>query len=1195
MNRPCFPWMMNLFLTLALCCVGAGADTNAREVEEDNSLASTFVTPHQEWAKPFAGGPVRALFFVYTGPYQGTWEDTHTRVRQVVELMERFDVQGEAVLFCGRGNKWVFHGLNLGEARCERLLQKPYDLYVIAGFSMEKLPAKIQYLVLKQVTQGAGLVFCGPGAPRYMTGKRQVKPTPPELTAGLPALDEKTPAQVVSAYRLGRGRGVWLRYDSQSLVPAPEFSRRELVNFEYRMLWVGRAVLWAARREGAVQVKSVFGDAALSVNRASPRQVGRVLLTGTGPKPVRVTPVMTLRRAVDGATVALPSREVTVTPGETSRLPVTLPRLRAGDYFLDVVVRSAHGVETCGAGALTVTSDFGIERVDLDRSFVEPGQTLRATVTLRGNPPAGSTLQVQFRDSYDRVQTRSRTPLKPGQTHSSFAYHADSLATIEMRAEAVLLVDGLEVDLKDALFTVPKRRHNRFNFVIWDAARDALGYYACRQVQRAGFEVCLLGSMGRLTQQPTALRACDFSLVPYSTRILDPKDDRGYMKPVCWNDEPAVGEYVQRIVDNQERLRQQGVFVYSLGDEGVTKGCCVHPACLAAYRRYLADRYGSIEKLNASWGTTYQSFAEVDLLDHSDNMENAAAKTCFPRWYDRQAFARFNLMQFSGRFVKAYRRLDPQALTGFEGTGGFGDDYDAILSINGFYGPYPSIGDDILRWVAPKALVNSNWMGYTKTGDALANAAWRMVMKGKNSIWYWMWSGIGNWRGYLRPTLDYWPAIEDLTREMRPVRRGLGDLLMNSEMTHSGIGIFYSLPSALSCRLEKSNQFLTAKSVHEAWTRWTYELGLDLRYLTSNKLRQDALTNDGFRVLLLPMTQALSREEAQVIRRFVENGGTVVADVRPGLFDEHCKPLKAGRLDEMFGIRRTGRGKAVEAPLSLSLTLAGKKLSLRLDKVRLDAEVTATTGTALVRVEQTPAFIVNHVGRGTAILLNFQLLTSKPATPAAAQARRLLRFLYQVAGVRGIIRVTSPEGSPLPLTETRVWRNGEALVFGLWRHMENAWFSPKSGTTAGQPVAVRISLPTARYVYDLRAGKYRGRVNRVDTHLRWGRASFYLASPYPLRRLTLGTFPKTPRRGSEVTVGITLSVPRDTRERQAVWVSVTDPEGNHPLWGNRVVLLKRGEGTTRFRVAWNDLPGRWRVTATELFSRCTAQASWHVE
>ncbi|NCO38574.1 MAG: hypothetical protein COZ06_22595 [Armatimonadetes bacterium CG_4_10_14_3_um_filter_66_18] len=1170
------------------------ADTNAKEVEEDNSLASTLITPHKEWAKGYVNGPVRALFFVYTGAYDGTWEDTGTRVRQVVELGQRFDLQSDAVLFCGTGNKWVFHGLKLGEDRARRLLAKPYQLYVLAGFGMDKLPAEFQYLILKQVAQGAGLLCCGPGASDYLAPKRLIDPTPAPLVQGVPALDAKAPAQTVSAYRLGKGRGVWLKYDTQSLVPAPEFSRVGLRELDYRMLLVGRAALWAASREGEVSVTTVLGDTPFVARQADAQTAGDVVVTNTGTKPLQATVSLALCRASDGLKTSLPDRAVDLVAGQACPVAVNLPRLRAGEYFLDAVVKSKRGMEACGAAAFAVESDFGVESVTVAQSFVERGEALKGAAALRGTSPADAVLRIRFRDSYDRVLSQQEFKPAAGQSEYPFEYRPDAFATLEMRAQAVLLAGGQEVELKEALFTVPKRRQNQFNFVMWDAGMDALGYYAWRQMQEAGYNVCLLGSLGAQRKQPAVLRACDASIAPYSTRILDPKDEQGQMQPVCWNDDPAATTYVQGIVGNQKFLREQGVFVYSLGDEGVTKGCCVSPACIAAYRKYLAAQYETIDRLNASWGTTYKAFDEVDLLDHSDNMENAAATTCSPRWYDRQAFARYNLMQFVGRFVRTYQGLDPQALTGFEGTGGFGDDYDAILGTNEFYGPYPDIGDDILRSVAPKQLVSSNWMGYSKTGDALSDAAWRMVMKGKNSIWYWMWSGIGNWRGYLRPTLDFWPAIDDLTQEMCPVKEGLGDLLMQADMAHSGIAVFYSLPSALSCQLEHSKEFLNAQTVHERWTQLTYDLGLDFRYLTSGLLEQGALTNAQFKAIILPMTQALSAEEAATIRRFAEQGGTVIADVRPGMFDEHCKPATPGLLDDLFGIRRTGRGKALDAPVTLTASLGQRKLDLQLAKVKLDAEVEAAAGQALATADKTPALIVNTVGKGRAILLNFQLLTDKPEDTSTARARRLLRFLYDAAGVRGAVSVASPKGEPLPLTETRVWQDGDALVFGLWRQMENAWFSPKGGTAAGKPVSARVTLPAARHLYDLRAHKYLGSVNRLDTQLRWGRASFFLASPYKLGAPKIALSAQTPARGQTLTASLSLDIPAGTKERHSLWVEVSDPSGRRPLWGQQVVVLQGGKGQVQFHTALNDPAGKWRVKATELFSGQAAEASWAI-
>lgn len=1186
-----------VILTLAIFSApnSVWGDTNAQEVEEDCSLASSLITPHKPWGRGHIGGSIRTLFFIYTGPYDGTWEDTGTRVREAVELCQRFDLDAEAVLVCGRGDgPWTFHGVSLGEARAERLLEKPYDLYCLGGVAMEKLPAKIQYLIIKQVARGAGLLCCGPGASEYMVDRRRILPTPTALTAGLPVLDDKKPYDIVSAYNLGKGRGVWLNYAAHALTPYKPFSPRSLAEYDYWMLLVGRAALWAASRQGHVAVESVLGEQAAVIRRDQMPLSAQVILSNSGAKPLEATVSFELCRADDGNRKDLGQAKVTLAAQGSTPVFVQLPRVRTGDYFLDAVVRSSDGIEAFGAGLFTVESDAGVGGIALDRTFVEVGDTIYGTVRLRGTPPANSVLQLRFRDSYDRVLQQREMVLGPGQTELALEYRADQFATNWMRAEAALVVAGEEVEVKQASFSVPKRRQGRHNFVMWDAPMDVLGVYAWRQLQEAGMSACLIGSMGAEPRPlPPSLYACDASLVPYATRILDEKDEQGFMKPCCWNDEQNIMQHVQKIVDGQKNLREQGVFVYSLGDEGVTKGCCVHPACIEAYRRYLADQYGTIENLNASWGTTYGSFTEVDLLDRTDNMEMASIRTCFPRWYDRQAFARWNLSHYVSRYVEAFSRLDPHALTGYEGTGGFGDDYDAILGTNQFYGPYPSIGDDIIRSAFPRDRVRSNWMGYSKTGDALSDAAWRMVMKGMDSIWFWMWCGIGDWRGYLRPTLDYWPATADLMQEMKPVRQGLGDLLLRSDMTHSGIAIFYSLPSALSCQLENGNQFVSAQSTHETWALLTYELGLDFRYLTSGMLKRGALDPNEFKVLLLPMTQAVSPEEADIIRRFVEAGGMVIADVRPGIYDGHCKPLMPGALDDLFGIRRTGRGTPADEAVSINASLAGHNLNVRLPKVRVDKEVQPTAATAFSRVSETPVLLINQVGAGSAVLLNFQFVLG-PSHDEAAAARKVLAFLYDLAGAKAAVQVTSPTGEPLPRTETRIWRTGAGLVFGIWRHMENVWFGPKTATTAGPPVPVRITLPEAQYVYDLRGQRSLGRVREVETKLRWGRASFYLALPYPVPEPRIALSTPNPKPGEVVEASVSLAIPAHARERFAVWVEVADPQGNRPQWGREVVILEQGHGAVAVPTPYNAAPGTWKLRVTELFSNQSVEATWTV-
>lgn len=1191
-----------LVLSVLLSVSAALAVTNAQEVELEHSLKTSLVTPHFQWAKGYVKGPIRALFFIYSGSYDGTWADEGTRLREVIELSQRFDVNADAVYFGGSGDKkWDFHGNKFGADRAEKLLQKPYQLYVIGGFPLAKLPAKMQYEILNQVAQGAGLLCCGPGS-EFLTDKRKLA-TPPYLTEALPTLPDpgdsthtksKNLGEYAATYKLGKGRGVWLRYGSVSLTPTNQFSYRGLHEIDYWMLLVGRAAQWAAGLEGEVQFGTVLGKQPAHVPLLGGK-AGDVTLSSTGN--VSGTLALQLVRAEDGQVTTLGETPVQVVQGVPTIMPVNAPKLRAGDYYVNAVVRSKRGAETFGAGTLIVDSDYGVENVTVDQAFIEQGSTLDGRATVRGNAPEGSVLRVRFRDSYDRILAQQDFPVKAGQTYP-FTYKAGPFDTILMRVEAVLLSGKTEVEQKTAQFNVPKRRQGQFNFVMWDAPNDCLGYYAWRKLQEAGMNTDLVGSFGSAkdpVQPRKVLEACDASVIPYSTRIQDPKDENGYMQPVCWNDEPKVTEYVNNIVQAQRLQREKGVFVYSLGDEGVTLGCCVHPACLAAYRKWLQGQYGTIDKLNDSWSTKYASFEEVNLLDPKDNLEGASSKTNFPRWYDRQAFARYNLMQFSGRFVEAYKTIDPLAMTGFEGTGGFGDDYDSICSINPFYGPYPSLGDDIVRSIYSRERVRSNWMGYSKTGDALSDAAWRMVMKNMDSCWYWMWSGIGNWIGYIRPTFDFWESTQDLCDEMKPVREGLGDLLLKVQPTDSGIAVLYSLPSALSTSLENTKDFNTTQADHEMWTQLTYDLGLDYRYVTTKLLTPELLKQRGVKVLWLPLSQALSVQEAQTIRQFVQDGGTVLADVRPGVYNEHCKPLAQGMLDDVFGIKRAARGKSANGPVTLKGDLGGQKLDLTLDLARVDPDTQLNGAQALGMADKTPVLLVNKLGKGQAILLNFTTNLPKPEDPLADQTRALLRAVYNAAGVKGVVGLAAPNGKPLPTSESRVWRNGDGLVFGSWQQMRNAWFSPTSGTVGGAPVPVKATLPQPLHVYDLRQQKYLGKVAAVDQKLRWGRANFFLALPYKIGATTVTLSPATPKAGQPLTATIKLGLPAGAQEKLAVYVEVIDPAGNKPLWGRRPLVVENGKATYEVPVAFNDQPGKWTIRATELFSRQVAEASWIVK
>ncbi len=391
-------------------------------------------------------------------------------------------------------------------------------------------------------------------------------------------------------------------------------------------------------------------------------------------------------------------------------------------------------------------------------------------------------------------------------------------------------------------------------------------------------------------------------------------DEDGIMQPSCWNDEQAVRQQAASLAGHFIDARQHGVFVWSLGDEVDTQGACLSPHCAEAYRTYLREQYGTLAALNASWSTDFDAWEEVGLSDPNDN-EEAAAKRAgnFPRWFDRQAFKSYSFVQVCGKYAAAFRAIDPKSRTGFEGAGRFdrGDDLDLIIRNSEFWSPYPGTADEVIRSIAPRDFPRANWMGYTKDADSLLQKYWRMVTRGTDAVWYWRWDCIGAFHGWLAPDLRPFPAVKEILEGSQFMRDGLGDVLFKSEMLDDGIAILYSYPSTFAHRLGDGATYGGYESAHVAAHTLIRDSGLQFRYITDRMLRLGEFDQNRYKVLFLPRAAAIGPQEAAVIREYVEQGGTVVADVRPGIYDGHCKPLEEGVLDDLFGIQRTGVEAAV--------------------------------------------------------------------------------------------------------------------------------------------------------------------------------------------------------------------------------------------------------------------------------------------
>ena len=123
--------------------------------------------------------------------------------------------------------------------------------------------------------------------------------------------------------------------------------------------------------------------------------------------------------------------------------------------------------------------------------------------------------------------------------------------------------------------------------------------------------------------------------------------------------------------------------------------------------------------------------------------------------------------------------------------------------------------------------------------------------------------------------------------------------------------------------------------------------GLQLNYTTDGQIRRGEFDPAPYRVMILAQYEVIGPAEEKMIREFVANGGTVLADVRPGLYGARGKRRTGGVLDDLFGVRHSGSAPAVKADGEIKGAIAGSAVAVTLADLTVNPALAVTTGTAL--------------------------------------------------------------------------------------------------------------------------------------------------------------------------------------------------------------------------------------------------------
>lgn len=1149
-------------------------------------ISNAYETPHVAWARPLAKGDIKALVLA------PMWSQ-----RETVELAQRLSLDYTAwmsanfrVMTAPAASDPAFAFFQPPPAVVHRHLRQcaaaNYDVIIVGKLDWAMLPGEQRLQLLEKVAAGTGLVYVGPpadnqelkivfGGKAAPEGRTSIASAVP--LAALPAFANQSPEEIISTSLFGQGRVVVLSYgdvipekstegwpcltppwaspggvynSGQSYsdeyhkptgyVAPDDCPEMEFVPYEYYQSLVARAVVWAAARELPARLSKV----ALPPTVAYPTTAHEAQVTVTAPPPGGLLKATVRSRHDTERSYPMLSRPA----GAETRL--ALPALPAGDYFLDVWLAEAEG-QVCDWSSLNfaVRADVEIRQLTLARQSYNHGDEIGGRVQLSRPLAAGETLRVELWDNYQR-KMEEKLLAATGEA-ADFSLRVTRPLTIMHSVRAHVVRDDSEVCTRRLNFPVRanRKRAGGFNEVIWSAAGNLLiTHHMLRKLsQHDQADAIDVGFSGATHARNIA--AADLAALPYTTGFghfatpIVPVLTGDRAKHGCMTN-PVTHEGLDAWFTMQGDIYgPYGPLAWSHGDESyyaASPDTCWSDTCLAAFRDYLREAYPDLAALNAEWGTRYSDWAEARPLTY----EEARATGNYAPWLMHRLSAGRVWARHYGRTGEVLAKNDPGARAGFDGPQGLQGPNTGInwwvlkdhLGIMQDY-IYNSESMEIIRSFAGPQHLTGIWYGtYGLTWDLGPNTVpahhyfpWYCLFHNLNSTWMWTMGVPGPLSGYA-PDLTSLPFFAASRQSLKEIRSGIFELLRTGRRANDGIAIHYSEASRLADSLFADDK--RARAWNEALTNFNHALedcGLQYEYVAYEEIERDELRRGNYRVLIMPHSRAVSPQEASAIRRFVQDGGLLIADIMPGVLNGHGAKQEPGLLADIF-------------PSSEHAT-------------------------------------VNTVGRGKTVLLGDTLAGYGAASyrhrggwkKLEGRWQRLEHLLTGPGGIRPPVRVKPRGPEEMPPTEITRFTAGGAEFVGLLR---------KHSYHDSAPYAATISFPGKSHVFDVRAGKYLGFVDQLNTDISY-QAQLYARLPYRVQSLALGGSPAALRIAVKTTGG--RPGPGHVFE-----VRVLALDRRELPWYAQQVAAVDGSATVEVPWALNDA-GKYTVVVRDVASGVTAR------
>ena len=427
---------------------------------------------------------------------------------------------------------------------------------------------------------------------------------------------------------------------------------------------------------------------------------------------------------------------------------------------------------------------------------------------------------------------------------------------------------------------------------------------------------------------------------------------------------------------------------------------CYCPASMERFREWLQKKYGTLEKLNVAWHRTFMDWKQVEpprygtILTYTDFMD----------WRVYYGYKLAEDLKMRNDTVKA---IDPVHVTTSHAPNPsplvrtLADPYDPaddflMKDSVDYFGTsfYPKLTAVEHNWKLNRRVlamdltasmtggrgfyvgelqsgfgVHGTTIGSEVTASDLELWTWGMVSRGARSINYYAFYPMN--AGY--ESGGYGMIQLEGTLTERSKRAGEtakkiaanADLLLHVKPKQAEAAIIFSPLVPLLGGYDEEN---TRNAMHKAlagYHRMFFERNLPVEVLSSRELAGHDLQK--YKLIVLPYPLMMTNDEAAALKAYVNNGGHLFVEARPGWVNEdgHAEAAVPGfGWTEMSGVRESSIEPAKEVAVKWSdAEFTGMSFAEHFMLLDEKARVVATFA------DGTPAAVENAYGKGSAMLL----------------------------------------------------------------------------------------------------------------------------------------------------------------------------------------------------------------------------------